>query len=56
MKLAICDDEKRIRDIIAESVKEVSEKIEIELYADAKGILSASLIPIFCFWIYRCRG
>ena len=42
MKLAICDDEKRIRDIIAESVKEVSEKIEIEFYADAKGILSAS--------------
>ena len=39
MKLAICDDEKRIRDIIAESVKEVSEKIEIEFYADAKGIL-----------------
>ena len=42
MKLAICDDEKRIRDIIADSVKEVSEKIEIELYEDAKGILSAS--------------
>lgn len=42
MKLAICDDDKRIRDIIAESVKEVSEKIEIEFYADAKGILSAS--------------
>ena len=42
MKLAICDDEKSIRDIIAESVKEVSEKIEIEFYADAKGILSAS--------------
>ena len=42
MKLAICDDEKRIRDIIAESVKEVSEKIEIEFYADAKGIISAS--------------
>ena len=42
MKLAICDDEKRIRDIIAESVKEASEKIEIEFYSDAKGILSAS--------------
>ena len=42
MKLAICDDEKRIRDIIAKSVKEVSEKIEIEFYADAKGIISAS--------------
>ena len=42
MKLAICDDEKRIRDVIAEAVKEVSEKIEIEFYADAKGILSAS--------------
>jgi len=42
MKLAICDDEKRIRDIIAESVKEISEKIEIELYSDAKGILSAN--------------
>ncbi len=42
MKLAICDDEKRIRDNIAESVREVSEKIEIELYSDAKGILSPS--------------
>ena len=42
MKLAICDDEKRIRDIIAESVKVVSEKIEIDFYADAKGFLSAS--------------
>ena len=42
MKLAICDDEKRIRDIIAESVKEISEKIEIEFYSDAKGILSAN--------------
>ncbi|MCR4896576.1 MAG: LytTR family DNA-binding domain-containing protein [Lachnospiraceae bacterium] len=42
MKLAICDDDKRIRDLIAESVKEVSEKIEIVLYEDAKGILSAN--------------
>lgn len=42
MKLAICDDEKRIRDNIAESVREVSEKIEIEFYSDAKGILSPS--------------
>ncbi len=42
MKLAICDDEKRIRDNIAESVREVSEKMEIELYSDAKDILSPS--------------
>lgn len=40
MKLAICDDEKRIRDIIAGSVREISEKIEIEFYSDAKGIIS----------------
>ena len=41
MKLAICDDEKRIRDVIAQSVWDVSESIEIELYADAKGILAS---------------
>ena len=40
MKLAICDDEKRIRDLIAESVREVSESMKIEFYADAKGILA----------------
>lgn len=39
MKLAICDDDKRIRDLIAESVREVSESLEIEFFADAKGIL-----------------
>ena len=55
MKLAICDDEKRIRDIIAESVKEVSEKIEIELYADAKGILSASFDSDILFLDKTCR-
>ncbi len=41
MKLAICDDEKRVRDVIAESVREVSECIEIEFYADASGILDS---------------
>ena len=41
MKLAICDDEKRIRDVIAQSVRDVSESIEIEFYADAKGILAS---------------
>ena len=41
MKLAICDDEKRVRDVIAESVREVSDNVEIELYADTKGILAA---------------
>ena len=40
MKLAICDDEKRVRDVIAESVRDVSESIEIEFYADATGILA----------------
>ena len=40
MKLAICDDEKRVRDMIAESVREVSESIEIEFYANTKGILA----------------
>ena len=41
MKLAICDDEKRVRDLIAESVRDVSESIEIEFYADASGILAS---------------
>lgn len=39
MKLAICDDEKRIRDMIADFVREVSESIEIVFYSDTKGIL-----------------
>ena len=40
MKLAICDDEKRIRDMIGEAVREVSSGIEIEYHSDANGILS----------------
>ncbi|MCR5775029.1 MAG: LytTR family DNA-binding domain-containing protein [Lachnospiraceae bacterium] len=40
MKLAICDDEKRVRDVIAESVREVSESIEIEFYSDARELLT----------------
>lgn len=40
MKLAICDDEKRVRDVIAEFVRDVSQSIEIEFYSDARGILS----------------
>ena len=44
MKLAICDDDNNVRDVIAESVRGVSESIEIEFYADAKGILA----PSFC--------
>ena len=40
MKLAICDDDKKIREIIAESVSDVSEEIDIAFYSDAKGILA----------------
>ena len=40
MKLAICDDEKRVREMIAESVREVSKSIEIQHFQDADGILS----------------
>lgn len=40
MKLAICDDERRIREVIAEAVREVSESMEIACFADAKGILA----------------
>ena len=40
MKIAICDDEKRIRDVIAEQVRLVSEKVTIECFSDADGILT----------------
>ena len=40
MKLAICDDEKPIRDVLTDIVREVSESIEIAQYADAQEILS----------------
>lgn len=42
MKLAICDDEKRIRDMIAAAAREYSSDLEIECFADAKGILADS--------------
>ena len=40
MKLAICDDDKKIRELIEESVREVSGDMEIEVFADARGILA----------------
>ena len=40
MKLTICDDDRRIREIIAEAVREVSQSIEIECFKDASAILS----------------
>ena len=40
MKLAICDDDRRIREMIAEAVRDVSKSIEIECFKDASGILS----------------
>ena len=40
MKLAICDDDKKIRELIEESVREVSKDMEIEVFADARGILA----------------
>lgn len=41
MKVAICDDDKRIRDILAGYVREVSQKVEVEMYSDAQGILAS---------------
>ena len=41
MKIAICDDDKRIRDILAGYVLEVSQKVEFEMYSDAQGILAS---------------
>ena len=40
VKLVICDDEKRIRDIIAACVREVSDSIEIQCYDDAGEVIS----------------
>ena len=42
MKLTICDDDKRIRDIIAASAREVSPNLEIVCFADAKNILTTN--------------
>ena len=40
MKIAICDDEKRVREVIAESIRDVSKSVEIESYSNAKEILN----------------
>ena len=40
MKLTICDDDRRIREMIAEAVREVSQSIEIECFKDASAVLS----------------
>ena len=42
MKLAICDDEKRIRDMIAACAQDYSGNLEIECFEDAKAILAES--------------
>ena len=38
MKIAICDDEKRIRDILSDLVREVSPNVEIECFPEAKPV------------------
>lgn len=40
MKLTICDDDRRIREMIAEAVREVSQNTEIECFKDASAVLS----------------
>lgn len=40
MKLTICDDEKRIRDMIGKAAREVSENLELEYFSDAEEILA----------------
>ena len=42
MKIAICDDEKRIRDILLDLVREVSPNVEIECFPEAKPVLSVN--------------
>lgn len=42
MKVVICDDEKRIREMIAKCVREVSDASEIELLSDAKSVVLSS--------------
>lgn len=44
MKLAICDDEKIIRDLVAECAHEISNDLEIEFYENTNGIIE----PYFC--------
>ena len=42
MKITVCDDEKRIRDTIADCIKEVKANVEVETYSDAKLVVSPS--------------
>ena len=42
MKIAICDDEKRIRDILSDAIREVSPDIEIECFPEAAPVLAKS--------------
>ncbi|MCR4930137.1 MAG: LytTR family DNA-binding domain-containing protein [Lachnospiraceae bacterium] len=42
MKITVCDDEKRIRETIADCIKEVNANVEVETYSDAKLVVSPS--------------
>lgn len=42
MRIAICDDEKRIRDILSEAVRDVTPDADIECFADAGPVLAKS--------------
>lgn len=42
MKITVCDDEKRIRETIADCIKEVNANVEVETYSEAKHVVSSS--------------
>ena len=42
MKITICDDEKRICEMIADCIKEVNANVEVESFSDAKSVVSPS--------------
>ena len=55
MLIAICDDEKEVRDLLAGKIKKLSSPGQISVFMQAgKNCYWPGSSRIFCFWIFRC--
>ena len=55
MIIAICDDEKDVRELLKNKIRTICPDAELVLYQTGKELLAAR-DRIFCFWIFRCQG
>ena len=56
MRIAVCDDEKEIRDMFVKKIETLHPKAELLLYQSGEELLLSDKSRISCCLIFRCRG